>query len=63
MRGARRFQTRISRRLRADQTDAEGLLWQHLRNRQLFGHKFVRQQPVGPYICDFVCRDRRLIIV
>jgi len=44
------------------ETDAEGLLWQHVRNRQLHGHKLVRQEPIGPYICDFVCRDRHLIV-
>src|SRR5262245_61709312 len=26
------------------------------------GHKFVRQEPIGPYVVDFVCRERRLII-
>ena len=24
--------------------------------------KFVRQEPVGPYVCDFICRERRLIV-
>jgi very-short-patch-repair endonuclease len=33
-----------------------------LRNRQLSGAKFRRQQPIGPFIADFVCHDRRLII-
>jgi very-short-patch-repair endonuclease len=62
MRGASQVKTRLSRRLRAAQTDAESLLWGHLRNRRLSGHKFVRQDPVGPFICDFVCRERRLIV-
>jgi very-short-patch-repair endonuclease len=62
MRGPRQTKTRLSRRLRGAQTDTEGVLWRHLRNRQLAGYKFVRQEPVGPFICDFVCRDRRLII-
>jgi very-short-patch-repair endonuclease len=61
MRGASQTKTRLSRRLRGAQTDTEGVLWRHLRNRQLMGHKFVRQEPVGTFICDFVCRDRRLI--
>ena len=30
--------------------------------RQVDGHKFVRQQPIENYICDFVCRERMLII-
>ena len=43
-------------------TDAETKLWYRLRSRQLNGHKFVRQEPIGPYTVDFVCRECRLII-
>ena len=50
------------RRLRKTQTDAERSLWQRLRNRSLAGCKFRRQHPVGPYICDFVCIDRQLVV-
>jgi very-short-patch-repair endonuclease len=32
------------------------------RNRQIDGHKFVRQQPIGRYICDFVCREKLIVI-
>ena len=62
MRGPDRKATRIARRLRINQTDAETLLWNRIRNRQVDGHKFVRQQPIENYICDFVCRERMLII-
>jgi very-short-patch-repair endonuclease len=48
--------------MRHDPTDAEKRLWGYLRNRALGKHKFVRQWPVGPYIVDFLCRDRRLIV-
>ncbi|MGJ5206704.1 endonuclease domain-containing protein [Bradyrhizobium sp. HKCCYLR20261] len=51
-----------ARRLRVNQTNAETVLWNKIRNRQLDGHKFVRQLPIGGYICDFVCRERCLII-
>jgi very-short-patch-repair endonuclease len=51
-----------SRQLRRNLTEAEQALWRHLRLRQLDGHKFRRQQPIGPYIVDFVCLERRLII-
>jgi very-short-patch-repair endonuclease len=37
-------------------------LWQRLRNRQLNGHKFSRQMPLGPYFCDFLCRERMFIV-
>ena len=48
--------------LRQNQTNAEGLLWHYLRNKQLDGHKFRCQQPIGPYIVDFACLSRNLII-
>jgi len=62
MRGPDRKLIRIARRLRVNQTDAETVLWNRIRNRQIDGHKFVRQEPVRGYICDFVCRERLLII-
>jgi very-short-patch-repair endonuclease len=62
MRGPDRKMTGIARRLRVNQTDAETVLWNRIRNRQIDGHKFVRQEPVGNYICDFVCRDKLLVI-
>jgi very-short-patch-repair endonuclease len=37
-------------------------LWYRLRARSLAGFKFVRQEPIGPYIVDFVCREKRLVI-
>ena len=43
-------------------TVAERKLWSVLRNRQLEGAKFRRQQPIGPFIADFVCQERRLIV-
>ena len=43
-------------------TDAERLLWQHLRNRQLGGWKFRRQCPIGPFIVDFVCPEKKVIV-
>ena len=48
--------------LRQHSTDAEQALWKCLRNRQLAGHKFRRQVPVGKYIVDFVCFERKIAI-
>ena len=62
MRGPDRRLTGIARRLRLNQTDAETVLWNRIRNRQIDGHKFVRQQPIDNYICDFVCRERLIVI-
>jgi very-short-patch-repair endonuclease len=52
----------FARQLRRDMTDAEHALWRHLRRRQLLGHRFRRQHPVGPYIVDFVCLEQHLVI-
>jgi very-short-patch-repair endonuclease len=62
VRGPDRKTIRIARKLRVNQTDAETVLWNRIRNRQISESKFVRQQPIGGYICDFVCRERLLII-
>ncbi|GMQ84361.1 MAG: hypothetical protein BMS9Abin06_1150 [Gammaproteobacteria bacterium] len=51
-----------ARELRKNPTDAEKLLWKHLRRRQINGYKFQRQQPLGSYIVDFACFEKRLII-
>ena len=48
--------------LRKNQTDAEKLLWQSLRNRGLNGYKFRRQHPIHFYFADFYCHELRLII-
>ncbi|MHC2252431.1 very-short-patch-repair endonuclease [Bradyrhizobium embrapense] len=62
MRGASEIKTERARKLRNVSTDAEGTLWYRLRARRLNGYKFVRQEPIGPYTVDFICRERRLII-
>ena len=51
-----------ARDLRQNQTEAEALLWQHLRNRRFQNLKFRRQLPVGNYIVDFVCMSIKVII-
>jgi very-short-patch-repair endonuclease len=51
-----------AKRLRKDMTDAERALWRHLRLRQISGYKFRRQQPIGKYIVDFACFEKKLII-
>ena len=62
MRGADRRKVRIERRLRSRQTDAERKLWFAVRDRRLSGFKFVRQEAIGHFIVDFVCRDKRLVV-
>lgn len=51
-----------ARSLRKNPTDAERALWNCLRFWQVGGHKFRRQQPIGDYIVDFVCLEKKIII-
>ena len=51
-----------ARALRRQPTDAEKVLWRHLRRRQVAGYKFHRQHRFGPYTCDFVCIEASLIV-
>jgi very-short-patch-repair endonuclease len=62
MRGPNAISTNRARALRRRGTRAEFVLWRHLRDRQLAGFKFVRQEPIGPYLADFVCRERHLVV-
>ncbi len=55
-------QQRFAKTLRQTMTDAEQLLWRHLRAHRLYGQKFRRQQPLGPYVVDFVHFGDRLIV-
>ncbi|MBX3083651.1 MAG: DUF559 domain-containing protein [Anaerolineae bacterium] len=54
----------IGRELRQRLTDAESLLWEHVRDRKLGNMKFRRQHPIPEtnYVVDFYCHDSRLII-
>ncbi|HEX5507351.1 MAG TPA: endonuclease domain-containing protein [Pseudolabrys sp.] len=48
--------------LRQEMTDAERKLWFALRAHRLQGLSFRRQTPIGSFIVDFVCHDRRLVV-
>jgi len=51
-----------ARELRHEMTRAEQLLWERLRDHQLGGLKFRRQHPLGPFIADFYCAEKRLVL-
>ena len=55
-------QVSFARELRWRQTEAEKVLWMKLRNKQLGGVRFRRQQPIGPYIVDFTTFERKLVV-
>jgi len=54
--------TARARALRGEQNNAEALLWNALRNRQLNGIKFRRQYPIGLYTADFASLEHRLVV-
>lgn len=51
-----------AKKLRKTQTDVENILWYHLRNSNLNGIKFRRQVPIGDYIVDFLCMNKKLVV-
>jgi len=53
---------RHAREMRKAPSDAERRLWSCLRNRQLGNFKFRRQHPIGPFIVDFCCIEKSLVI-
>jgi len=52
----------FARRLRKQQTSGEQKLWRYLRSKRFHHLKFRRQVPVGPYIVDFLCVEKKLVI-
>jgi very-short-patch-repair endonuclease len=52
----------FARQLRKNMTDAERSLWRDLRHGQVAGCRFRRQAPIGPYIVDFVCFERKVVV-
>jgi very-short-patch-repair endonuclease len=51
-----------AREMRKNPTEAEALLWEKLRKRQLGGYKFRRQQVIGIHIVDFYCPSEKVIV-
>jgi len=62
LRGKDQKRAERARSLRRALTPAEFALWARIRGRQLGGFKFVRQEPIGRYYVEFVCRERRLVV-
>jgi very-short-patch-repair endonuclease len=56
-----RRRTIIACKLRRDATDVERILWHALRTRASFW-KFRRQHLIGPFVVDFACPARKLVI-
>ena len=63
--------TKLARKLRKKQTEAEQILWNELRGRKLDGYKFLRQYPIIYltinkqtffFIADFYCDEKKTVI-
>jgi len=52
----------LARNNRKNMTIAERKLWARIRKKQLNGHKFLRQRPIGNYIVDFYCPKAKIVI-
>lgn len=52
----------VSKILRKTITPWEAKLWYYLRGKRFYGLKFKRQVPMGDYVVDFCCQEKRLII-
>ncbi len=52
----------FARQLRRTMTEFERKLWFRLRRHDLGGFRFRRQHPIGAYVVDFVCLDRKLVV-
>ena len=52
----------FAKTLRKNQTEAERRMWYFLRSRRFKEIKFRRQQPIGPYIIDFISFEQKIII-
>ncbi len=48
--------------MRRNPTEPEKRLWRNLSGNQVDGLKFRRQEVIGPYIADFMCPARSLIV-
>jgi very-short-patch-repair endonuclease len=51
-----------ARQLRSNPTEAETMLWEALRRKQVGGMRFRRQRVIGPYIVDFCCLSHKLVV-
>ena len=52
----------FARKLCKEQTPQESKFWSIVRNHKFYGLEFRRQYPMGDYIVDFICREKKIII-
>ena len=52
----------LARKMRADMTETEKILWSELNSKKLDGLRFRKQHPLGRYIADFCCYSVKMVI-
>ena len=52
----------LARKLRKEQTPQESKFWSMVRNHRFYDLEFKRQYPMGDYIVDFICREKKIIV-
>lgn len=60
----------VCRELRKNQTEAEKIFWQAVRNRKFCGKKFYRQYPIfhditgkeAFFVADFYCHEAKIVV-
>ncbi|MGY6708625.1 MAG: endonuclease domain-containing protein [Rhizobiaceae bacterium] len=57
-----RFRLASARRLRAQMTEEERILWAHLWRIPVEGSHFRKQVPIGHYVADFASHRLKLVI-
>lgn len=56
-----RYVIDLARKMRKEPTSEEAVLWEAVRNHKL-GVKFREQHPLGRYIADLYCHQKKLVI-
>lgn len=56
------IKVQTARKLRRESTEAEKILWNEFRNRKFRNLKIRRQHPIGDYVVDFYCCEKKVII-
>src|SRR5690348_1203170 len=51
-----------AKNFRKNMTGAEKRIWYFLRGRRFYGYKFIREMAIDPYIADFACREKKVIV-
>jgi very-short-patch-repair endonuclease len=57
-----KYVIQLARKMRADMTETEKILWAKLSSKKIDGLRFRKQYPIGRYITDFYCHSLKLVV-